>query len=300
MKMKINIALVLLLLNSFPVFANINIFACEPEWAALSKELGGDNISVISATSGLQDPHHIQARPSLIAKARRADLVVCTGAELEIGWLPLLQRKSGNSSIQTGAQGYFMAADYVRLSDVPKILDRSLGHIHAAGNPHIQTSPLNILQVAKALTQKLQEIDAENAAIYQQRWNDFSQRWEAAIENWQQRALPLRDIPVVVQHNNWSYLFDWLKIKKVAVLESKPGVPPSVEDLNKVLIQLKGKPAKMVINAAYQSSRATDWLVSKTGINKVILPFTIGGDEHSKDLFSLFDDTIQRLLDANK
>lgn len=282
------------------VFADMTIFACEPEWASLSKELGGDNVAVFSATTGLQDPHYIQARPSLIAKARRADLLVCTGADLEAGWLPLLQQKSGNALIQTGATGYFMAADFVRLADIPTTLDRSQGDVHAAGNPHIQTSPLNILKVAQALTTRLQNIDAENAAIYQQRWQDFNQRWQLAINQWQQKAAPLKGASIVVQHNSWVYLFDWLGLNKVAELEEKPGVPPTVNDLNNVLIKLKDSPAHIVIHAAYQPSRATDWLVDKTDITKVTLPFTIGGNAQSTNLFNLFDDTIQRLLDANK
>jgi zinc/manganese transport system substrate-binding protein len=280
--------------------ADINIFACEPEWASLSEELGGEHVTVFSATTGLQDPHYIQARPSLIAKARRADLLVCTGAELEVGWLPLLQQKSGNPVIQTGAPGYFMAANTVRLSDVPTVLDRSQGDVHVAGNPHIQTSPVNILNVAQALTKRLQALDGANAALYEQRWQDFSQRWQLAINKWQQQAAPLNGVAVVVQHNSWGYLFDWLGLNKVATLEVKSGVPPTVDDLNTVLNKLKVTPANIVIHAAYQPSRATDWLVDKTGITKVTLPFTIGGDDESTNLFTLFDDTIQRLLDANK
>jgi len=298
--MKIKILFSLLLLSSFPVSAQLHVFACEPEWGALSQELAGDTINIYTATSGLQDPHHIQARPSLIAKARQAGLLVCTGAELEIGWLPLLQRKSGNAAIQTGAPGYFMATDYVRLKDIPAVLDRSLGHIHAAGNPHIQTSPHNILRVAKALSERLQQVDAENTALYQQRWEAFKQRWQLAIEKWQEKALPLKGVAVVVQHDNWRYLFDWLQLKKVATLEVKPGIPPTVGELNKVINQLKASPAKMVINANYQPARATDWLVSKTGITKVTLAFTVGGNEQSKDLYALFDDTINRLLKANQ
>lgn len=298
--MKKIISSLLLLVASSSVMAELNIFTCEPEWASLSQELGGDKVTVFSATTGLQDPHYIQARPSLIAKARRADLLVCTGAELESGWLPLLQRKAGNRAIQTGAAGHFMASDTVTLLDIPDSLDRSQGAVHAAGNPHIQTSPLNILQVAKALTVRMQELDADNAAFYQQRWQDFSERWQTAIERWQQQALPLKESAVIVQHRSWTYLFDWLAIDQVAVLESKTGVPPTIDDLNTVLNQLKTTPAKMVIHATYQSPRATDWLVRKTGINKVTLPFTVGGNEQSNDLFSLFDDTIQRLLDANK
>jgi len=290
----------LLLITSSSAMADINIFACEPEWASLSKELGGDNVTVFSATTGLQDPHHIQARPSLIAKARQADLLVCTGAELEIGWLPLLQQKSGNPAIQTSSNGYFMASSYVRLTDVPTVIDRSQGDVHAAGNPHIQTSPLNILNVAQALSKRFQDLDSTNAAIYEQRWQDFSQRWQLAINKWQQLAAPLKGASIVVQHNSWGYLFDWLGLNKVAELEVKPGVPPTVDDLNNVLNKLKATPAKIVINAAYQPSRATDWLVDKTGITKVTLPFTIGGNAESTNLFSLFDDTIQRLLDANK
>lgn len=280
--------------------ADINIFACEPEWAALSKELGGDKVTVFSATTGLQDPHYIQARPSLIAKARGADLLVCTGAELEVGWLPLLQQKSGNAAIQTGATGYFMAANTVKLSDIPTTLDRSQGDVHAAGNPHIQTSPLNILNVAQALSKRLQDLDAANAALYEQRWQNFSQRWQIAINKWQQQAAPLKGVSVVVQHNSWGYMFDWLGLNKVAVLEVKAGVPPTVDDLNTVLNQLKVTPANIVIHAAYQPPRATDWLVEKTGITKVTLPFTIGGNVESTNLFTLFDNTIQRLLDANK
>ncbi len=280
--------------------ADINIFACEPEWASLSEELGGDHVTVFSATTGLQDPHYIQARPSLIAKARRADLLVCTGAELEVGWLPLLQQKSGNAAIQTGATGYFMAANTVKLSDIPTTLDRSQGDVHAAGNPHIQTSPLNILNVAQALSKRLQDLDAANAALYEQRWQNFSQRWQIAINKWQQQAAPLKGVAVVVQHNSWGYMFDWLGLNKVAVLEVKAGVPPTVDDLNTVLNQLKVTPANIVIHAAYQPPRATDWLVEKTGITKVTLPFTIGGNAESTNLFTLFDNTIQRLLDANK
>lgn len=298
--MKKIISSLLLLVASSSAIADINIFACEPEWASLSKELGGDNVTVYSATTGLQDPHYIQARPSLIAKARRADLLVCTGAELEIGWLPLLQQKSANPAIQTGAPGYFIASNSVRLSEVPTVLDRSQGDVHAAGNPHIQTSPLNILNVAKALTKRLQDLDGANAAHYEQRGEEFNQRWQLAINKWQQQAAPLKGVSVVVQHNSWTYLFDWLGLNKVVALEAKAGVPPSVDDLNTVLNKLKVTPAKMVINAAYQPSRATDWLVDKTGITKVTLPFTIGGNAESTDLFTLFDDTIQRLLDANK
>lgn len=290
----------LLFLVSSSAWAQVSVFACEPEWASLTKELGGDNVSVFSATNGLQDPHYIQARPSLIAKARKTDLLVCTGAELEQGWLPLLQRKAGNSAIQIGAEGYFMATDYVRLAEQPITLDRSQGHIHAAGNPHIQTSPVMILTVAKALSDRLKQRDPDNAESYEKRWQDFSQRWKAAMAEWQLKAASLKSIPIVVQHKNWFYLVHWLGLNQVAELEAKPGVPPTVKELQQVVGKLEQTPAKMVLVAAYQSPRASDWLVDKTGIKKVVLPFTVGGNDKSDNLFSLFDNTITLLLDGAK
>lgn len=290
----------LLMSITLPVKAQLNILACEPEWAALSEELGGDNVTIYSATTGLQDPHFIQARPSLIAKARKADLLICTGAELEIGWLPLLQRKSSNAAIQNGGDGYFMATDFVALSDIPTHVDRSQGDIHSMGNPHIQTNPHHILQVAKALTQRLQLLDPTHQAMYLQRWLDFEKRWKTAISHWEHQAKPLVNMPIVIQHDSWNYMIDWLQLNKVAVLETKPGVPPTINDLNNVINKLNATPANIVISAAYQPSRASDWLVDKTGITKVTLPFTVGGNEQSTDLFTLFDDTIQRLLDATK
>lgn len=298
--MKKKILMSLLLGFMLPAQADLNLFACEPEWAALSKELGGDKLTIYSATTGLQDPHFIQARPSLIAKARKADLLVCTGAELESGWLPILQRKSANPSIQIGAKGYFMATDYVQLTGLASPLDRSQGHIHAAGNPHIQTNPHYLLLVAQQLSLRLQLVDKENQDFYWQRLQNFEQRWLAAIEQWQQLAMPLRNMPIVIQHDSWDYLIDWLGLEKIATLETKPGVPPSIAELNLVVKQLTNTPAKVVIHAAYQPPRASNWLVDKTAIKKVTLPFTVGGNNSATDLFSLFDNTIERLLEAQK
>src|SRR3954465_7472727 len=119
-----------------PAKANLNVFACEPEWAALSTEIGGDKVSVYAATTGQQDPHQIQARPGLIARARNADIAVCTGAELEIGWLPQILVQTSNQKIRPGAPGAFDASSFVNLLEVPSRLDRAEGDIHAAGNPH--------------------------------------------------------------------------------------------------------------------------------------------------------------------
>ncbi len=287
-----------LLLLALPAQAALRVFACEPEWGALAQELGGNLVDVSVATSALQDPHQIQAKPSLIARARNADLVVCTGAELEIGWLPVLLQQSGNARVQPGQPGNFAAADFVRKLDVPGQLDRSQGDVHAAGNPHIQTDPRNIAQVARALGARLAQVDSAHASQYAQRLADFSQRWQQAIGRWTTQAAPLKGAAVVSQHKAFVYLYDWLGLKEVAVLEPKPGVEPTASHLQEVLASLKNVQARMTLYAAYQDPKPSEWLSKNAGVAAVKIPFTVGGTDGAKDLFGLFDDTLARLLSA--
>ena len=280
--------------------AALDVFACEPEWGALAQELGGDRVSVYVATNALQDPHQVQAKPSLLARARRANLVVCTGAELEIGWLPIVLRQSGNDVVQPGKPGYFEASHYVTMLEVPTRLDRAEGDVHPGGNPHIQTDPRNIGRVATALAQRLAEIDPANAAVYQARYQDFAKRWDAAIQRWQKEAAPLKGVAVVAHHKSWAYLYAWLGMHEVAELEPKPGVEPTAAHLEEVLAQLKREPARMVIRSAYEDGRASEWLANRARIPAVMLPFTVGGTDQAKDLFGLYDDSVHRLLGALK
>ncbi|MCL2656658.1 MAG: zinc ABC transporter substrate-binding protein [Betaproteobacteria bacterium] len=301
MKKTITLALGLLALSlATPASAALKVLACEPEWAALVQELGGDKVDVVSATNALQDPHQVQAKPSLIARARNADLLACTGAGLEIGWLPILLQQSGNPLIQPGKPGHFMAGDYVQKLDVPTRVDRAEGDVHPEGNPHIQTDPRNIAKVAVALSQRLAQIDSANQAYYKQRADDFNHRWSAAMTHWQTQAAPLRGVPIVVQHKAWSYLENWLGIQEVGQLEPKPGVEPTAAHLQEVLATLKDRPAQMIVYASYQDPRASQWLSERAHIDTVQLPFTVGGTPEAKDLFGLFDDTIARLLKGAK
>jgi zinc/manganese transport system substrate-binding protein len=286
----------LLTLWLMPASATINIFATVPEWAALAEELGGDKVKIYTATNALQDPHHVEAKPSLIARARNADLVVATGAELEIGWLPLVLQQAGNPKVQPGKPGYFEAAPFVTLLDKPLRLDRAEGDVHAAGDPHIQTDPRNIALVAAPLAARLAEIDPPNAAFYQARYKAFSERWTAAIARWEKEAAPLRGVAIIVQHKAFTYLIAWLGLKEVASLEPKPGIEPTTAHLSEVLAIAQQQPVKMVLRAAYQSDRASQWMAERAKINAVALPFTVGGDDAAKDLPGLYDDTIQRLL----
>lgn len=292
-------ALIILVMTT-PVMAALNVFACEPEWASLANELGGERVKTFSATTAHQDPHHIEARPSLIAKVRRADLVVCSGAELEIGWLPLLQRQAGNKNVLSNARGYFEAAAMVKRLDIPEKTDRSEGDVHESGNPHVHLDPRRIQTIANALQLRLVELDPIGASYYQQRLNSFNKRWQQAINKWQKQASSLKGKRIVVHHRDWVYLFDWLGIEIAGALEPKPGLPTTVGHLVSLKENLKYKPASMIVYTTYQNPRAATRFSQMANLPAVELPYTIGGAEQAIDLFSLFDVTIKRLTENSK
>lgn len=296
--MKNIFTLILLLLAPLTAHANLNIFACEPEWAALARELGGGKVEVSSATNALQDPHYLQARPSLIAKVGRADLIVCSGAQLEIGWLPMLLRKGNNPDVMPGSPGFLDASEYVKRLDVSADYDRSRGDVHPQGNPHIQTNPHNILLVAAAMTERMVELDHANQGLYQQNLADFSQRWTSAIANWEKRATVLRGKTVITHHKSWVYLEAWLGLIQVATLEPVSGIPPTASHLGSLLDRFGDKGADYIIRAPFQSEKPSEWLSQRTGIPAVLLPLTVGGSDEATNLFTWFDDIINRLLGA--
>ena len=294
------LATVSLCVGTLPAQAALKVLATTPDWAALVTELGGDKVNVYTATSAFQDVHRVDAKPSLIARARTADLVVATGADLEIGWMPVLLQDSGNSKIQPGSPGYFEAAPLVHLLEVPSAVDRSMGDIHPLGNPHVTLDPRNIAIIARALAARLALVDSANAAYYAARGEDFQTRWQQANERWQARAAPLKGVGVVVIHRDQAYLCNWLGMKEIASIEPKPGVPPSAGYLAELVTKLAAAPPKMILRNAYNDPRAADWLAQRIHAPVVLLPYSVGGTPEAKDLFGLFDDTINRLLAALK
>jgi zinc/manganese transport system substrate-binding protein len=289
-----------ILLAGLPAQAAIKVLATTSDWGALTRELGGDKVDVYVATSALQDVHRVEAKPSLLARARTADLLVANGAELEIGWLPVLVRESGNRRIQPGAPGYFEAAAQLRLLEVPTRLDRAMGDIHPLGNPHVQLDPRNIGIVAKALATRLAALDPANAAYYAERGHDFDTRWQLAIARWNSRAAPLAGAPVVVMHRDQVYLCHWLGLDEVAAIEPKPGVPPSAGYLGQLVVKLGAAPPRLILRNTYNDQKAAEWLSARIHVPVVTLPFSVGGTPGAKDLFGLFDDTLDRLLAVTK
>jgi len=298
MKKFITLILLILFLNPVLVYADLEIFTCEPEWEVLALVLGGDNVKTSSATNALQDPHYIQARPSLISKVGRADLIVCSGAQLEIGWLPMLLQKGNNPKVMPGSPGFLEASQYVKRLDVTIDNDRSKGDVHPQGNPHIQTNPHNILLVAEAMTERMAQLDPANAEIYQQNLAGFQQSWTAAIVTWEERATVLRGKRVIAHHKSWIYLENWLGLEEVATLEPVSGIPPTASHLSSLLERFGNKGADYIIRAPFQSDKPSNWLSERTGIPAVLLPLTVGGTDEATNLFTWFDDIINRLLSA--
>jgi zinc/manganese transport system substrate-binding protein len=292
--------LLIALLAALPATANaeLNVFACEPEWAALAGELGGGLVEAYSATTALQDPHYIQARPSLIAKVRQADLVICSGAQLEIGWLPALLQKANNRNVMPGTPGYMEASSYVLRLNATTDLDRAKGDIHPQGNPHIQTNPHNIAVVARILSDRLQELDQVNSRYYDEYLEKFITSWNEAIIEWEERAVDLVGRRAIAHHRSWVYLFDWLGIEEVANLEAIPGLPPTAAHLGKLTSQFSAGGADVIVRAPYQHAKPSEWLSERTGITAIVLPLTVGGTEEATDLYSLFDDIVARLNGA--
>ena len=288
-----------LCLMPLPSWAELRVFACEPEWAALADEIGGEYVDTFSATTALQDPHYIQARPSLIAKVRRADLVICSGAQLEIGWLPALLQKANNRNVLPGNNGYMEASNFVLRLNASTNVDRAQGDIHPQGNPHIQTDPHNIAAVARALGERLSLLDPANSKSYATQLDRFLERWQEAIVRWEKSAEPLNGKRAITHHRSWVYLERWLGIEEVANLEAIPGLPPTATHLSKLTSRFSEGGADFIIRSPYQDDRPSEWLAERTGITAIMLPLTVGGTEQATDLFSLFDDIVGRLLKAS-
>ena len=274
--------------------AELNVFACEPEYAALTKALA-PTANIYSATTAFQDPHQVQARPSLIAKMRQADLVVCAGADLEVGWLPMLQMKSANSKVRSTDQGLFFAADQIETLDKLTSVDRSMGDVHAQGNPHLHFDPTRLLKVATALSAKLTQVDPASAVDYQKALADFTTRWQAAVPRWEEQAKGLQGKKVIAYHSSFKYLFNWIGIEQVADLEPKPGLAPTSGHLASLLARAEQGDILAVVVASYQDERGAKWLGEKANLPVVILPMSVGGNDSSQDLFGLYDSVISLL-----
>jgi zinc/manganese transport system substrate-binding protein len=271
------------------------VFACEPEWAALSRVLLPEAKLHVATHAG-QDPHHIEARPALIAQMRHADLVVCTGAGLESGWLPVLQQRAGNPK----AQEVFWASDHVVMIDPqPAAIGTPwAGDVHAEGNPHVHVDPRNLLLVAQALAERMQEVWPAKKSAIAERLRAFEQTWQARMTQWSHMAAPLRGQRVAAQHASFGYLWHWLGMTLVADLEPKPGMAPTPGHLQRLLDGLRAKPPAAVVVASYQDPRPGRWLSNQLGpqVPLLVLPATVHERADAQALGDWMDGLVRSLL----
>ena len=283
-----------------PQVLAMRIFACEPEWASLGRELSGNLNEINSALNVSQDPHRLQAKPSLISSIRKTDLLICSGADLEVGWLPLLLRRSGNNQIQLGQPGNFEASSFVRRLEVPTQLDRSQGDLHPQGNPHVHLDPRNIRIIARALSERMASLEPRNSAEYHRLLEDFLARWKVATLRWKNMANPLKGTKVVTHHASFSYLINAFGLVRIGTLEAKPGIPPGSAHLSSLLGKIADQPPRYLLRTPYEDPHPSEWLSARSGLKVIELPYSVDEKGPAKDLFELFDVTLSLLLEKNE
>ncbi|NTX35461.1 zinc ABC transporter substrate-binding protein [Myxococcus sp. CA033] len=246
----------LCLFAAAPARAALNVVTTLPDLAALTKAVGGDLVQVQSMALGSQDPHRVDAKPSLALALRNADLLISVGLDLEIGWLPNLQTGSRNPRIQVGNPGFLNASQFVRLLEVPATkVDRSEGDVHPGGNPHYLYDPRQGAAVARGIAERLAQLDAKNAATYRANAAKLTAELDAARVGWEKRLAGLRGAPIVAFHRTTPYLADWLGFEPIAFLEPKPGIPPNPSHVAGVLVLARQRKARMVLIESYYNDR---------------------------------------------
>lgn len=296
-------AVLLTSLQLLPVAANaaaLRIVATTPDLAAVAKAVAGDLGRVVSMALHTQDPHYVDARPSLALDLAKADVLLIQGLELEAGWLPVLLKGSRNGDIQAGGQGSIDCSAFVDLLDIPTAkLERSQGDVHPGGNPHYNFDPRRMRQVALGMAERLAAIDAANAAAYRQNAKTFAAELDRRIPAWAARLSGLRGKQVVVYHKSFAYLADWLSFDASLTLEPKPGIPPSANRVAAILQTMQSKPPLAILQEAWYPSRIGEIVSQKTGVPLLLLSGAsnfVGGQsyvEHIDAVVRQLEQTLQ-------
>lgn len=277
-----------------PAQAALRVVATVPDLGALAREVGGTDATVSVLAQPGQDPHFVDAKPSLALDLSRADLLLRVGLELETGWLPVLVTGSRNARIQEGAAGSLDCSTLVRVLDVPTgPVDRARGDVHPGGNPHYLYDPRNGLAVARGVTDRMASLDPGHAEGYRARLATLEARLAVSLRAWETRAAGLRGVPVVAYHRSLAYLVDWLGLQVLAELEPKPGIPPTPAHVATVLGRATQGGARMVVQEAYYPTSSSRPVAEKAGIPLVILP---GGASTTQTYDQRVEDLVAALL----
>ena len=282
-----------------PAGAALDVVTTTEGLAAIAREVGGDTVKVTALSRGIQDPHFVDANPSLAVKLRNADLLVDVGMDLEVGWLPPLVTQSRNAAIQPGGARRLTAGNVVSPMDLPTgPVDRSQGDIHPSGNPHFLSDPRRAVQVAAAIAGRLAEIDPGNAAHYRGRFQAFQGKVAAAEKGWKEKFGPFAGRSVITQHKTLTYLLDWSGLKAAGYMEPKPGVAPSPSHVASLAAVVKSSGVKGVLVENYYGRGPADQLRDLTGVKVIVIPGDVGGTKEASDWFSYVDVLVRSLVQA--
>jgi len=252
--------------------AKLNVVATTPDFGAIAREIGNDLVQVNVLAKPTEDPHFVDPKPSYIVKLSKADILIEGGAELEMGWLPPLIDGARNSKIELGKPGRILCAEGLALLEVPTTLDRSKGDIHALGNPHFMTDPMNARHAAERICDAFSTLDQEHSAVYRQRLDAFNERLDEKLAAWKKQLEPFQGKRLVAYHNSWPYFANRFGVRIDLFLEPKPGIPPTPAHLAEVVTTMKRENIGVIIIEPYQNRKTAETVSEKT--NATILEFT--------------------------
>jgi zinc/manganese transport system substrate-binding protein len=284
-----------------PARAEINVVTSTEDLAALTREVGGDKVKIDSIGRGHQDPHFVEAKPSFILKLHSADLLVVVGRELEIGWLPPLIQQSRNAKIQVGAPGYLDASLTARILEIPTgQITRAMGDVHPLGNPHYWLDPENGRRIARAVEEKLAQIDPGDADYFSARLADFDKRLSEAEQRWNALMAPYKGLKIVTYHSSWPNFAECFGLVIVGYVEPRPGIPPSPSHTLDLIQEMKRQNTKILFVEPYFDLKTPSSIARETGAKVLVMSPSVGGVKEVTDYVKLFDYDLNLLIAAIK
>ena len=290
---KIFFTLFILLAITSPAFAGLNVVATLPWIGSVVKEIGKDKINVTTLVKPHQDPHNVEAKPSMILAARKADIIMYNGLDLEIGYLPLIIESSRNSKLMPGKPGNFDCSRFVKVIERPLAVDRSMGDVHPLGNPHYHFSPSNILRIAGGMTDRLAEMDGANAAFYRANLKNFTEQLKMKQKQW--NSAPLRGKKFVAYHKLFEYLAAEYGFQMIGYLEPKPGIPPSAAHIEDLLETIKRDRPYGILTTEHYGKKESESVSMRSGVKVIILPSDVGSMPGTDNWFAFMDKIIASL-----
>jgi ABC-type Zn uptake system ZnuABC Zn-binding protein ZnuA len=281
--------------------ATASVIATTEDLASLTREVGGDRVSVEALARGYQDPHFVEPKPSYILKLQRADLLVLVGRDLELGWLPALIQQSRNARIQPGAKGYLDASLTARILEIPTgQISRAMGDVHAFGNPHYWLEPGNGRRIAQAIARKLGEISPADAAYFSERSAQFDRRLSEAEKRWDGVMAPYRGLKIVTYHRSWPNFAERFGLDVIGYVEPRPGIPPSAAHTRDLIQEMRRQNVKVLLVEPYVDLKTPHAVARETGARVLVMPPSVGGVKQATDYLGLFDYNINLLIAAVK